>query len=215
MITETYLTTREKYLTVVFWDIKNFSSLCDILKTHSALLVPFLREFFEIANQIICQQGSILNEFLGDGLMALFGMQSKDRNCTGDAVCAVQAAVELRERFNDLETKWVDIWGEYVPQKISIGLKCGINTGYATVDNIGTKKRAQFTAIGNTINIASRLVDMSDSSQIIVTSATKSKIANQFEAKRLGVVNDLKNISGSFEIFNVIKKKSKRSNFRL
>jgi adenylate cyclase len=212
MITETYLTTREWYLTVVFWDIKNFSSLCDILKTHSALLVPFLREFFEIANQIICQQGSILIEFLGDGLMAIFGMQSRDRNCADDAICAVQAAIELRKRFNCLETKWVNIWSQYVPQNISIGLKCGINSGYARVDNIGTKKRAQFTAIGSTINIASRLVDMSDSSQIIITSATKLKIANQFEAKRLGVVNDLKNIPGSFEIFNVIKKKGKDAN---
>src|SRR5207248_4652325 len=114
MITETYLTTREWYLTVVFWDIKNFSSLCDILKTHSALLVPFLREFFEIANQIICQEGSILNEFLGDGLMAIFGMQSRDRNCADDAICAVQAAIELRKRFNCLETKWVNIWSQYV-----------------------------------------------------------------------------------------------------
>jgi class 3 adenylate cyclase len=212
MITETYLTTRERYLTVVFWDIKNFSSLCDILKTHSALLVPFLREFFEIANQIICQQGSILNEFLGDGLMAIFGMQSRDRNCADDAICAVLAAIELRKRFNCLETKWFNIWSQYVAQNISIGLKCGINSGYARVDNIGTKKRAQFTAIGSTINIARRLVDMSDSSQIIITSSTKLKIANQFEAKRLGVVNDLKNIPGSFEIFNVIKKKGKDAN---
>ena len=92
---------------------------------------------------------------------------------------------------------------KHVPQKISIGLKCGINTGYATVDNIGTKKRAQFTAIGNTINIASRLKDISDSDQIIVSACTKLKIANQFELRRLGVVSNLKNISGSFEIFNV------------
>lgn len=206
------MTTRERYLTVVFWDIKNFSCLCDILKKHSALLVPFLREFFEIANQVICQQGSILNEFLGDGLMAIFEMQGRDHNCANDAICAVQAAIELRKRFNCLETKWVNIWSHYVPQNISIGLKCGINSGYARVDNIGTKKRAQFTAIGSTINIASRLADMSDSSQIIITSATKLKIANQFEAKKLGVVNDLKNIPGSFEIFNVIKKKGKDAN---
>ena len=46
------LTTTEKLLTVVFWDIKNFPSLCDILKTHSTLLVPFLREFFELARII-------------------------------------------------------------------------------------------------------------------------------------------------------------------
>ena len=200
------LTTREKkLLTVVFWDIKNFSSLCDILKTHSTLLVLFLREFFEIASEIIYQHNGKLDKFLGDGVMALFGFQSKNHSGAHDAICAVHAAVELRERFKGLETKWVDIWKKYVPQKISMGLKCGINTGYATVDNIGTKTRAQFTAIGNTVNIASRLANIADSGQIIISSATKSRITNQFEVRRLGIVNDLKNISGSFEIFDVVK----------
>ena len=92
-----------------------------------------------------------------------------------------------------------------------MGLKCGINTGYATVDNIGTKTRSQFTAIGNTVNIASRLANISDSGQIVISSATKSRITNQFEVRRLGVVNDLKNISGLFEIFDVVKISGKRS----
>ena len=198
------LTATERLLTVVFWDIKNFSSLCDILKTHTTLLVPFLRDFLELARNIICERSGILDKFLGDGVMALFEFQSNDNNYTNDAICAVRAAVELREGFKELESKWVNIWKKHVPQKISIGLKCGINTGYATVDNIGTKKRAQFTAIGNTVNIASRLKDISDRDQIIVSACTKLKIANQFELRRLGVVSNLKNISGSFEIFNVL-----------
>jgi adenylate cyclase len=202
------LTTTEKLLTVVFWDIKNFSSLCDILKTHSTLLVPFLREFFELARNIICERSGVLDKFLGDRVMALFGFQSKDKNYTNDAICAVHAAVELREGFKELESKWVNIWKKHVPQKISIGIKCGINTGFTTVDNIGTKKRVQYTAIGNTVNIASRLTDISDSDQIIISPSTKLKIANQFELRRLGLVSNLKNISGSFEIFNVIKKKN-------
>lgn len=65
------LTTTEKLLTVVFWDIKNFPSLCDILKTHSTLLVPFLGEFFGQARNIICER-----------VMALFGFQSRDNNYT-------------------------------------------------------------------------------------------------------------------------------------
>ena len=83
------LTTIEKLLTVVFWDIKNFSSLCDILKTHSMLLVPFLREFFELARDIICEHNGILDKFLGDRVMALFGFQNKDNNYTNDAVGSV------------------------------------------------------------------------------------------------------------------------------
>ena len=83
------LTTTEKLLTVVFWDIKNFPSLCDILKTHSTLLVPFLREFFELARNIICERSGILDKFLGDGVMAVFEFQSNDNNYTNDAVRGV------------------------------------------------------------------------------------------------------------------------------
>lgn len=83
------LTTTERLLTVVFWDIKNFSSLCDILKTHTTLLVPFLREFLELARNIICERSGILDKFLGDGVMALFEFQSNDNNYTNDAVRGV------------------------------------------------------------------------------------------------------------------------------
>lgn len=83
------LTATERLLTVVFWDIKNFSSLCDILKTHTTLLVPFLREFLELARNIICERSGTLDKFLGDGVMALFEFQSNDNNYTNDAVRGV------------------------------------------------------------------------------------------------------------------------------
>lgn len=79
------LTATEKLLTVVFWDIKNFSSLCDILKTH-ALHVPLLQEFLELARNIICERSSILDKFLGDGVMAFFEFQNNDNNYTNDGV---------------------------------------------------------------------------------------------------------------------------------
>ena len=208
-------TTTESLLTVVFWDIKNFSSLCDVLKTNSTLLVQFLREFFELARNIICAHGGVVDKFLGDRVMAIFGFQNRDHDSSDDAVCAVCAAIELREGFKDLESKWVREWKKHVTQDISLGLKCGINTGHTTIDNIGSKKRAHFTAIGNTVNIASRLADMSDSGEIIVSATTGSKIAYQFELRSLGIVNNLKNISGSFEIFNVIEKKKQPNSFHV
>ena len=196
-------------LTVVFWDIKGFSNLCDILKTDSISLLPFLKEFFDSTREIIFEYGGVSDKYMGDGVMALFGFQSKAQDCgTDNAIRAVGAALELRERFQDLQAKWIDIWEKHVPNKITIGLKCGINTGYAIVGNIGTKKRAQFTALGTTVNIASRLADICDSGQIIVSATTKSKISDQFELKSLGTLTDLKNIHGPFEIFTVLKKKN-------
>ena len=183
--------------------------MCDILKTDSISLLPFLKEFFDKTRDIIFEYGGVSDKYMGDGVMALFGFQSKAQDCgTDNAIRAVGAALELRERFQDLQAKWIDIWEKHVPNKITIGLKCGINTGYAIVGNIGTKKRAQFTVVGTTVNIASRLADICDSGQIIVSATTKSKISDQFELKSLGTLTDLKNIHGPFEIFTVLKKKN-------
>ena len=182
--------------------------MCDILKTYSTSLVPFLREFFDMARETIFEHGGVLDKYVGDGVMGLFGFENKAEECKGNAICAVAAALELKERFKDLQAKWIRIWEKHVPHTITIGLKCGINTGYAIVGNIGTKRRAQFTAIGTTVNIASRLTDICDSGQVIVSATTKSKISNQFELKSLGIVTELRNIHGSFEIFSVLKKKN-------
>src|SRR6266852_3743315 len=161
-----------------------------------------------MARETIFEHGGVLDKYVGDGVMGLFGFESKAGESTGNAICAVAAALELKERFKDLQAKWIRIWEKHVPHKITIGLKCGINTGYAIVGNIGTKKRAQFTAVGTTVNIASRLADICDSGQIIVSTTTKSKISDQFELESLGTLADLKNIHGPFEIFAVLKKKN-------
>jgi adenylate cyclase len=160
-----------------------------------------------MARKIIFEYGGVLDKYMGDGVMGLFGFESKAGESTGDAICAVAADLELKELFKDLQAKWIRIWEKHVPHTITIGLKCGINTGDAIIGNIGTKRRTQFTALGSTVNLASRLTDICNSGQIIVSATTKSKISNQFELESLGIVTELRNIYGPFEIFSVIKKK--------
>jgi len=204
--TEPNLKYTEKIMTVAFWDIKNFSLLCETLKTHPKLIVLFLREFLELARRIICEQDGTIDTFLGDGVMALFGFHDQAKNSASNAaICAVISALQMRDAFSKLQSRWVKSWNEHVPNKISIGLKCGINTGYATFDNLGTAQRTQFTVVGNTVNLARRLTDISDSGQIIISRSTKSKVQDRFELTRIGVVTDLKNIQGSYEIFDVVK----------
>ncbi len=199
----------EKILTVVFWDIQNFSILCDILKSHPSLLVSFLREFLQMTRYIIWKHDGTLDKFLGDGAMALFGFRGQTKNSTTNAaICAIVSALQLRDAFNSRQSDWMTLWNVHVPNRIDIGLKCGINTGYATTfDDIESVHRTQFTAVGNTVNIASRLTDICGSSQIIISGGTESKIRNEFEISRIGTVTDLKNIQGSYEIFNVLNRR--------
>ncbi len=200
----------DKIITIVFWDIQGFSALCYSLEINPVLLTLFLKEFFDTATQIILDHGGVVDKFIGDGVMALFGTDCT-RNYGHDgadsAICAVSAAIEFREQFRILKIKWTGIWQKYIPSQINVGLKCGLNTGYATVGNIGTKKYDHFTAVGATVNLANRLANLSNNDEIIISVTTKSKILNNFELQELGVVGHLKNIPGSFEVYSVIKKK--------
>ena len=139
--------------------------------------------------------------------MALTVLRNYGHDGADSAICAVSAAIEFREQFRILKIKWTGIWQKYIPSQINVGLKCGLNTGYATVGNIGTKKYDHFTAVGATVNLANRLANLSNNDEIIISVTTKSKILNNFELQELGVVGHLKNIPGSFEVYSVIKKK--------
>jgi class 3 adenylate cyclase len=200
----------DRIITIAFWDIQGFSTLCYSLEINPVLLTLFLKEFFDTATQIILDHGGIVDKFLGDGVMALFGTdcpRSYGHDGAHSAISAVSAAIEFRERFRILKIKWTGIWQKYIPSQINVGLKCGLNTGYATVGNIGTKKYDHFTAVGATVNLADRLANLSNNDEIIISVTTKSKILNNFELQELGVVGHLKNIPGRFEIYSVIKKK--------
>jgi hypothetical protein len=138
---------QQKIITIVFWDIQGFSVLCYSLETSPILLTLFLKDFFDAATQIVLRHGGLVDKFLGDGVMALFGEQSNSHRTTGNsASCAIRAALELREQFIILRQRWLEIWQRYIPYQIDIGLKCGINTGYASVGTLGIKQYDYFTA---------------------------------------------------------------------
>jgi class 3 adenylate cyclase len=200
----------QKIITIVFWDIQGFSVLCYSLEISPVLLTLFLKDFFDTATQIVLRHGGVVDKFLGDGVMALFGAQSNSLHTTGNsASCAIKAALELREQFIILRQKWLKIWQRYIPYQIDIGLKCGINTGYASVGTLGIKQYDYFTAFGINVNLTKRLADLSADNEIVISLTARSKVFEQFELRGRGSVSTLKNIPGSFEAFSVIGKKEK------
>ena len=197
-----------KIITIVFWDIQGFSALCHSLETGPALLILFLKEFFEAATKAILEKGGVVDKFMGDGVMALFGTHSNlDLGVENSAICAASAALNFRKQFEILELKWKKIWRGFIPYQINIGLKCGINTGCAAVCNIGTNEYRYLTAFGLSVNLANRLTRLARSNEILVSATTNSKIFEKFELLERGIVDDMKNIPGSFEVFSVVREK--------
>ncbi|MCU0287773.1 MAG: adenylate/guanylate cyclase domain-containing protein [Acidobacteria bacterium] len=191
-------------LTIVFWDIRGFSWLCEILKAKPELIAGFLQDYFETAARVIFEHGGVLDKFIGDGIMAIFGvLNHKDDDGKTDAISAVKAALALKPEFDKLVQKWMAQWQLYVPDKIEIGLGCGIHTGEMLAGNMGTEFRDQFTAVGAPVNFAARIESRSKSGQVLISSSTEARINGLFRTSQVEEVSDIKNIPGKFIIFDV------------
>jgi len=196
----------KRLVTIVFWDISKFSTLCVKLDANPELLVDFLKEYFDTAIAIIYKYRGMRDKFIGDGVMAIFGMLQKNDDEGLIARNAVMAALEFRTKFQLIKSKWLDKWKKRVHDidALPIDLKCGINTGTAICGNWGNEKIDQITAIGNHVNLASRLCDLAESGQILIPSTTKANIEPNFEINLIKWHEPIKNI-GNYDLFEVIK----------
>jgi len=194
-------------VTICFWDIRGFSLMCEILKAHPTLIAGFLRDYCDAAAAIIFKYSGVLDKFIGDGVMALFGVLGEGDN-GGDrraALEAVRAACEFRTSFDGVLRRWTDEWKLYTPQKIDIGLACGIHTGEALVGNVGTEFRDQFTALGPHVNFASRIEARAKAREVLVSQSTEARIRDKVNVAPAGEIDDIKNIPGTFSLFSVVE----------
>lgn len=133
-------------VTLLFSDIREFTQLAEKFQPEEVVLL--LNQYFEIMIEVIFAHNGTLDKFIGDGIMAEFGAPLEDNE---QEKHAVQAAVEMQKSLSRLCDKWEK------EGKIRIQMGIGIHTGIAVVGNIGSEKRTEYTAIGDTVNVASRL----------------------------------------------------------
>ncbi len=197
------LTINLRIVTVCFWDIRGFSSLCETLKAHPILIAKFLKDYCQIAATSIFENGGVLDKFIGDGVMALFGVFSPANEESRDAMAAVKTACQFHVRFKETLATHMEEWKKYTPQAIDIGLGCGIHTGEVLVGNVGTEYRDQFTALGPHVNFASRIEGRSAAGQILLSQSTEARVKDRLPLEKSGALSDIKNIPGKFNIFSV------------
>ena len=114
-------------------------------------------------SEIIFEHGGTLDKYIGDGLMALFGAPTATPE---DALNAVKAAVAMQKRLIRLNQELaVDGF-----EQISVGI--GLHTGEATIGYVGSDKRSEYTAIGDTVNLAARLESNALGGQILISEVT-------------------------------------------
>lgn len=148
-------------ITVLFADIRGFTSLSENEKPEK--VVNLLNLYFTAMSEIIFEFGGTLDKYIGDGLMAIFGAPTASPN---DAKNALQTAIAMQKRLLILNK---DFRNEGFPE-VRIGI--GLHTGEATIGYIGSEKRSEYTAIGDTVNLAARLESNAQPGQILISDAT-------------------------------------------
>jgi adenylate cyclase len=137
---------KEQKVTVMFSDVRRFTSIAEALGPRQT--VSLLNEYFTEMVDVIFQHGGILDKYMGDGIMALYGAPLVGPN---DADNAVSAADDMMRRLVELNARRTAAGHE----ALDIGV--GFSTGPVVVGNIGSVRRLDYTVIGDTVNLASRL----------------------------------------------------------
>ncbi|MBS2027254.1 MAG: FHA domain-containing protein [Deltaproteobacteria bacterium] len=149
-------------ITVLFSDIRGFTTMSE--KETPENVVAMLNEYFEIMVEIVFKYGGTLDKFIGDSIMALWGTPKKRPD---DAENAVRAALEMQQRMVPFNR------GRVAAGKAAIYMGVGINSGQAVVGSMGSSRRSDYTAIGDAVNLASRLCHEARANEIIISATTQ------------------------------------------
>jgi adenylate cyclase len=179
-------------VTALFTDIRGFTAMSERQAPQD--IVRMLNEYFELMVDVLFSQQGTLDKFVGDEIIGLFGAPV----AVPDAeLRAVQCALEMQRVLKDFNrTRLAEGQDE-----IRVGI--GINTGFVVTGAIGSSRALQYTAIGDAMNLASRLCSAAAADQILVSDATYRKIADRVAGVAMPPMR-FKNKAEEQKVFNII-----------
>lgn len=169
------LSSKRKKLTVFFSDIVDFTDTTDTMESED--LSELLNDYLNDMTQIALKHGATVDKYIGDSIMLFFG-DPESKGVKEDAVSCVVMALEMQEHMYTLHKRWIDK-GFTKPFKV----RMGIHTGYCTVGNFGSENRMEYTIIGSTVNLASRIESSATPGKIFISQETQILIKDDFETK--------------------------------
>jgi class 3 adenylate cyclase len=188
------LKSHRREITVVFLDIRNFTSLAENYEPEEVMSV--LREYHAAMGQIVMEHQGTLERFTGDGMMIFFNDPVVVPN---PVERAVRMSVAMRKRFAELQVNW-----HKMGYDISLGI--GIAQGFATIGAIGFEGRIDYGAIGSVTNLSARLCGAAEGSQILVSKRCLAKEDGLVEAELIGDM-ELKGFYKAVTVYNILKLK--------
>jgi PAS domain S-box-containing protein len=174
------IVSKRKKLTVCFSDLVGFTEITD--KMESEDLTQLLNHYLTEMSKIALQYGATIDKYVGDAIVMFFG----DPTTLGvkeDALACVQMAVAMQKRVGELVQEWTS-------SGIETPLSCriGIHTGYCTVGNFGSDDRMDYTMVGGTVNLASRLEREALPGGILISFETYALVKDEVRCEKRGQV---------------------------
>ena len=178
---EIVLEGQERTATVLFSDIRDFTA--HAAGRPSAEVLAWLNGYFDSMSAVVTRNGGLLNKFIGDGLLVVFGLPLSE-GAADDARHAVRAALDMLQEVERLNRENRPGW-----PRLEIGI--GLHTGALTVGNVGARNRLEYSVIGETVNLASRLESLTKSLKrpIVMSPTTRELVREHFTTVALGEVD--------------------------
>ena len=191
--------------TVLFTDLQGFTAISEQFGEPGSLM-SWLNDYMEVMSSCVFKNFGIVNKYIGDAVMAVFGVpvaHTGEEEIAGDAVNAVRCAVEMGDRLKELNSQWE---GQGLT---GVRMRVGIFTGPLVVGCMGSKHRLEYTVIGDTVNVASRLesfdkkLDESNICRVLIGKSTWEYARKQFHCRDLGAMS-LKGKNQRIEVYQVL-----------
>lgn len=192
--TEIVLAGQERMATVLFSDIRSFTALT--AGRPSAEVLAWLNDYFNAMSAVVKQNGGFLNKFIGDGLMVVFGVPIS-QGVAEDARRSVRAALQMLDQVERLNAR-------AGPTRPRLAIGIGVHTGPLTAGGVGSRDRLEYSVIGETVNLASRLEALTKEfkTEIVISSATEELVRGHFETRPLGETA-VRGFSGQVRVYAV------------
>jgi adenylate cyclase len=162
--------------------------------THPREVVEVMNEFFRVTVRVVEQEHrGMVNKYLGDGFMAIFGAGDKSSNHADDAVAAGREILAAVEKMNADQAAM-----GRAPMRIGVG----IHSGPAIVGSIGSPQRLEFTAMGDTVNVASRVESLTKTvgRSLLVTGAVRERMRDSSNLETLPP-QEVRGVEGLLAVF--------------
>jgi len=171
----------EREVTILFSDLRNFTAMCEALSPQKMLGI--LNHYFTRMSAIVETHGGVVDKYVGDAMMALFGAPLVNPD---DVDRAMETALEMCDALDELNRQW------HAEGRPTIGLGIGIHTDIVVAGNMGSQTRLNYTVIGDGVNLASRLQGLTKTpeyaTRIIISRTTLAKAKGRYQTRRLGEV---------------------------